>query len=168
MERRLSDRAVTFKRRRRSGAAADDAAYGSSATHLVSCAPSQHPAAGTAPPLASLPPPPPLRRPRPTDAKPWGLTAAELQHYAEIDSELLLESYSRQTTPDASRAASAAASPHAGAATLPGPCTAPQHGADLAAVITQRLGTPGSEEIRRHYPRVQVSRGVRFDRRGAG
>jgi hypothetical protein len=37
--------------------------------------------------------------------------------------------------------------------------TAPQQaGADLAAVITQHLegGSPGSADIARHYPRVQV------------
>jgi hypothetical protein len=79
----------------------------------------------------------------------WGLEK-EARYWQELDAEALLETeeMSRQTTPGASRAAS------------PGPATAPQPTqADLAAAISQQLGqgTPCSEEIMRHYPRVQAS-----------
>ena len=90
----------------------------------------------------------------------WGLHH-EASFFKQLDEESLLETASRQTTPAASRAASPGG-PAAAASQQPwGPCTAPQpSAADLAAAITQQLAatqhTPCSEEIRRHWPHVQV------------
>lgn len=156
MERRLSDTSVTFKRRRKSG----EDLYGT-ATQLISCAPTQEPLCNPAAGAAPLPrqphfyPPPqqagPASQQQRQQQQAWGLTHEQASFWRDVDGEQLLETESRQTTPGASRAASPG----------PGlPCTAPQGaGADLAAFISQQLGegSPllGSDEIRRHYPRVQ-------------
>jgi hypothetical protein len=122
-----------------------------SATQLVSIAPTQPQLTGVSPPPYQAPrhAQPDYRQQQQQD---WGL-AKEASYWRELDQEALQETeeMSRQTTPGASRAAS----PGHG-----GPCTAPQaSAADLAAVISQQLtqGTPGTEEILRHWPRVQAS-----------
>lgn len=142
MEPRLGP-VVTYKRRKSSVKE-----LCGSATQLVSIAPTQ-PQLGESPPPYKAPrhAPPEYRQPQQQD---WGL-AKEASYWRELDQEALQETeeMSRQTTPGASRAAS----PGHG-----GPCTAPQaSAADLAAVISQQLtqGTPGTEEILRHWPRVQ-------------
>ncbi len=109
-----------------------------------------------APPL----PPPHSCLPQPAPQQhSWGLQQ-EASYFATLDSEQLLETTSWQTTPAASRAASPGG-PAAASQPAWGPSTAPQAAeADLAAVITQQLAatqhTPCSEEIRRHWPHVQV------------
>lgn len=135
--------------------------YGT-ATQLISCAPTQEPLCNPAAGAAPLPrqphfyPPPqqagPASQQQRQQQQAWGLTHEQASFWRDVDGEQLLETESRQTTPGASRAASPG----------PGlPCTAPQGaGADLAAFISQQLGegSPllGSDEIRRHYPRVQA------------
>lgn len=127
--------------------------YAASASQLESVAPTQLAGASQLP----LPPLPaiPLRHGE-QQQQAWGLHH-EASYYKQLDEESLLETASRQTTPAASRAAS----PIAASQQPWGPCTAPQpSAADLAAVITQQLAatqhTPCSEEIRRHWPHVQV------------
>ena len=145
----------------------DDARF-ISATQLVSIAPTQADcgeaaAAAAAEAVHPLHAPllPSYPRPQREEKRPWGLQQ-EASYFRELDQERLAETeeVSRQTTPAGSRAAS------------PGPCTAPQQqAADLAAVITQQLQqqqhTPCSEEIARHYPRVQASRAALWQRGGA-
>lgn len=131
-------------------------AYAASATQLQSVAPTQLDGVGLPPPL---PPPGCAQRPCSNQQLVWGLQQ-EASYFASLDSEQLLETTSRQTTPAASRAASPGG-PAAASQQPWGPSTAPQHAdADLAAVITQQLAatqhTPCSEEIRRHWPHVQV------------
>ncbi len=130
------------------------------ATQLTSCAPTQDPLGDTAAEAAPQPhrylPPQQsglvLQQQQRGQQQVWGLHPDQACFWRDVDGEQLLETESRQTTPGASRAAS------------PGPdlpCTAPQGaGADLAAFISQQLGEGSpllrSEEIRRHYPRVQA------------
>ena len=145
----------------------DNARY-TGATQLVSIAPTQtigSDAAATAAEAAG----PPLALPLPSypraqreEKRPWGLEQ-EASYFQELDQERLAETdeVSRQTTPAGSRAAS------------PGPCTAPQpQVADLAAIITQQMQhqqhTPCSEEIARHYPRVQASWMMVWQQGGTG
>ena len=88
----------------------------------------------------------------------WGVDLRqEALYFQAVDREQLAETTSCQTTPAGSRAAS------------PGPCTAPcGGGGDLAALITQEqqeqqqwgqgahaAPAPRSDDIARHYPRVQ-------------
>ena len=136
--------------------------YASSATQLESIAPTQAVAATDAhapPPHLPLP----ARQQQQQQQQRWGLPPEQAAYFASLDQECLLETASAQTTPAASRAASPG--PAAAAAGFAGPCTAPQ--ADLAAVITQQLAsqrqhTPCSEEIRRHFPHVEVGAGCRW------
>lgn len=117
-----------------------------SATQLVSIAPTQP---GFSPPRPYVPPFAARQQQQQQQLKSL-LTKEERDYFMELESEQLVETedMSRQTTPGASRAPS------------PGPATALQPAAaDLAAAITQHLGqgTPCSEEIVKHYPRVQAS-----------
>ena len=143
----------------------EDARY-TGATQLVSIAPTQDDgsdaaaAEAAAPPLALLLPS--YVRAQREEKRPWGLQQ-EASYFQELDQEQLAETeeVSRQTTPAGSRAAS------------PGPCTAPQQrAADLAAIITQQMQqqqyTPCSEEIARHYPRVQASWVMVWQQGGSG
>ncbi|PRW58566.1 hypothetical protein C2E21_2749 [Chlorella sorokiniana] len=154
MERRKSDVHVTFKRKRLSDLGKD--AYAASATQLESVAPTQ--LDGAAPPPLLPPLLPSCTAQSPSEQQGWGMQR-EASYFASLDSEQLLETTSRQTTPAASRADSPGG-PAAPLQPLWCPSTAPQHGdADLAAVITQQLAatqhTPCSEEIQRHWPHVQ-------------